>query len=63
MLIALFGLAVLFIALIGTVAGKTYGRGGSADRATEPFTYWLTLVLQYLLAAYLIWNGYYAMPR
>jgi hypothetical protein len=51
----LFGLLMLLLAVIGTFTGKTYGRGGSADRAKEPFTYWSTLVIQYLGAAFLIW--------
>lgn len=53
--ILLFGLLMLLLAVIGTFTGKTYGRGGSANRVKEPFTYWLTLVLQYLCAAFLIW--------
>jgi hypothetical protein len=59
MLFGLLGLVVLFIALISTSTGTTYGRGGRTDRATEPFTYWLTLGLQYLLGAYLIWYWFY----
>jgi len=51
----LFGLFMLLLAVIGTFTGKAYGRGGSADRAKEPFTYWLMLVIQYLGAAFLIW--------
>ena len=51
----LFGLLMLVLAVIGTFTGKTYGKGGDADRAKEPFNYWLTLVIQYLGAAFLIW--------
>ena len=56
--VLLFGLLMVLLAVIGTFTGKTYGRGGSADRATEPFTYWLTLVIQYLGGAFLIWLGF-----
>ena len=59
----LFGLLMLLLAVIGTFTGKTYGRGGSADRAKEPLTYWLTLVIQYLGAAFLIWYSLYALPN
>ena len=31
--------------------------GGSADRAKEPVTYWLTLVIQYLGGVLQIWVG------
>jgi len=57
--VVLFGLLMLLLAVIGTFTGKTYGRGGNADRAEEPVTYWLTLVIQYLGAAFLIWYGLY----
>ena len=56
--VLLFGLLMVLLAVIGTFTGKTDGRGGSADRATEPFTYWLTLVIQYLGGAFLIWLGF-----
>ena len=46
---------MLLLALMGTFTGKTYERGFSANRATEPVSYWLTLVIQYLVAAFLIW--------
>ena len=50
------GLVMLLLAVIGTFTGKTYGRGGRGfDRATESFQYWLELVVQYLVAAFLIW--------
>jgi hypothetical protein len=48
----LFGVLMLFLAVIGTFTGKTYGRGGTADRSKEPFTYWLTLIIQYLGARF-----------
>lgn len=59
----LFGLIMLVLAIIGKFTGKTYGRGGSADRAKEPVTYWLTLIIQYLVGAYLIWYGLYGLPH
>ena len=55
--VVLFGLLMLLLAVIGTFTGKTYGRGGGTDRAKEPFTYWLTLVIQYVGGAFLIWYG------
>jgi hypothetical protein len=61
--VVLFGLLMFLLAVIGTFTGKTYGRGGSADRAKEPVTYWLTLVIQYLSAAFLIWYGLYGLPH
>lgn len=54
----LAGLLFLLLAVIGTFTGKAYGKGGSADRAKEPFTYWLILVIQYLGGAYLIWFSF-----
>jgi hypothetical protein len=52
----LFGLLMLVLAVIGTFTGKAYGKGGrSADRGKEPFSYWLTLVIEYLGGGYLIW--------
>ena len=44
--VLLFGLLMLVLAVIGTFTGKTYGKGGSADRAKDPFNYWLTLAVQ-----------------
>lgn len=53
----LFGLLMLLLAVIGTFTGKAYGAVGSAAAPTkEPFTYWLTLVIQYLGAVFLIWS-------
>jgi arginine exporter protein ArgO len=61
--VVLFGLLMLLLAVIGTFTGKTYGRGGSADRAKEPVSYWVTLVIQYLGAVFLIWYGLYGLPH
>jgi hypothetical protein len=61
--VVLFGLLMLLLAVIGTFTGKTYGRGGSADRAKDPFDYWSTLVVQYLCAVFLIWYGLYTLPH
>lgn len=52
--VLLFALVMLLLAVIGTFTGKTYGRWSSTDRAKEPFTYWRTLVIQYLVAAFMI---------
>jgi len=52
----LSGLVFLVLAIVGTFTGKAYGKGGSADRATEPLTYWLILLVEYLGAAFLIWS-------
>jgi hypothetical protein len=61
--LVLFGLLMLLLAVIGTFTGKTYGRGGSADRSKAPVDYWMTLVVQYLGAVFLIWYGAYLMPH
>ena len=61
--VLLFGLLMLLLAVIGTFTGKTYGKGGSADRAKDPFTYWLTLGVQYAGAAFLICYGLYELPH
>jgi hypothetical protein len=61
--VLLFGLLMLVLAVIGTFTGKTYGKGGSADRAKDPFNYWLTLAVQYMGAAFLIWYWLYALPH
>lgn len=60
--VVLVGLLMLILAVIGTFTGKTYGRGGSVVRAKDPSTYWLTLVVQYLCAALLVWYGLYLLP-
>ena len=55
----LFGLLMLLLAVIGVFTGRTYDRGGRGFyRATEPFNYWLDLVIQCLGAAFLIWAWY-----
>ncbi len=56
-LIAFCGLAIFFGALLSTVSKKTYGRF-RADRATEPFSYWLMLALQYLIAIICLGLGF-----
>jgi hypothetical protein len=61
--VVLFGLLMLILAVIGTFTGKTYGKGGSAIRAKDPFSYWSTLILQYLGGALLIWYGLYLLPH
>jgi hypothetical protein len=60
--VVLFGLLMLLLAVIGTFTGKTYGRGGSAIRAKNPFNYWLTLVMQYLAGVVSILYGLYLLP-
>jgi len=60
--VLLFGLVMLILAVIGTFTGKTYGKGGSAVRAKDPVTYWITLVLQYLCGVFLIWYWAYLLP-
>jgi hypothetical protein len=50
-----FGLFMLLLAVIGTFTGKTYGKGGTADRTKNPVDYWMTLVIEYLAAAFFIW--------
>jgi hypothetical protein len=52
----LFGLLMLLLAVVGTFTGKAYGKGGTADRATEPFEYWLCLIVEYLGGAFLIFS-------
>jgi hypothetical protein len=50
----LFGILMLVLAMIGTFTGKTYGKGGSAERAKNSVDYWLTLAVQYLGGIFLI---------
>jgi hypothetical protein len=57
------GLLLLLLAVFGTFTGKALGRSGSADRATEPVTYWLMLVTEYLGAAFLIWRWLGGKPK
>jgi hypothetical protein len=61
--VLLFGLLMLVLAVIGTFTGKAYRKGGTADRAKDPFDYWLTLVVEYVGAAFLIWYWLYAFPH
>lgn len=61
--VLLFGLLMVLLAVIGTFTGKTYGRGGISDRAKDPAEYWMTLVVQYLAGAFLIWYWAYGMPH
>jgi hypothetical protein len=60
--VVLFGLLMLLLAVIGTFTGKAYGRGCSAERAKDPVDYWMTLVVEYLGGAFLIWYGLYLLP-
>ena len=57
----LFGLIMLLLAVIGTFTGKAYGKGYRVDRATDPSTYWWTLIVEYLCAAFLIWYFGFAL--
>jgi hypothetical protein len=50
----LFGLFMVLLAVIGTFTGKAYGKGGTVDRATEPFSYWLCLIIQCLCGVFLM---------
>ena len=43
----LLGLLFLILAIIGSFTGKAYYRG-SVKRADAPFTYWSTLILQFV---------------
>ena len=58
-----FGLLMLVLAVIGTFTGRAYGKGYRTDRAEEPFTYWLTLVIEYVGGAFLIWYWFYTSPH
>jgi hypothetical protein len=58
----LFGLLFLLLAVIGTFTGKTYGKG-SVDRTKDPTSYWLTLAVQYLGGAFLIWYWASMLPH
>jgi hypothetical protein len=49
----LFGLFILLLAVIGTVTGKVYAKG-AANRTDDPAQYWVTLVIEYLGAAFFI---------
>jgi hypothetical protein len=49
----LFGLFMLVLAVIGTVTGKVYAKG-AANRSDDPAQYWVTLVIEYLGAAFFI---------
>jgi hypothetical protein len=61
--VLLFGFLMLLLAVIGTFTGKLYGKGGTADRAKDPTDYWITLVVQYICAVFLIWYWFYAFPH
>jgi hypothetical protein len=60
--ILLFGLLMLLLAVIGTVTGKAYGKGGTAERAKDPVGYWIILVVEYLSGALLIWYWAWTPP-
>jgi hypothetical protein len=55
--VQLFGLLMLLLAVIGTLTGKTYGRGGGSERAKEPFNYWVHIALQYIVGVVLFLYG------
>jgi uncharacterized membrane protein YeaQ/YmgE (transglycosylase-associated protein family) len=61
--VLLFGLLMLVLAVIGTFTGKAYGKGGTADRAKDPSDYWLTLVIQFIGAVFLIWCYFHALAQ
>ncbi len=52
----LFGLILLSLGLFDTYTGKTHGKGRSVERAKEPIEYWLTILVEYLGGAFLIWG-------
>lgn len=58
----LFGLIMLVLAVISTFTAKTYLKVVT-NRAKDPFNYWLTLLVQYLGAAFLILYWLYALPH
>ena len=53
--VLLAGLFFLVLAVIGTLTGKAYGKGASVERSKDPFGYWMTLAVEYLGGAFLIW--------
>jgi hypothetical protein len=61
--ILLFGLLMLLLAVYGTFSGKLYGRGGVTDRAKDPSTYRVALIVQYLCAIALILYWLFALPH
>jgi hypothetical protein len=61
--VSLFGLLMLLLAVIGTFTGKLYGKGGTAYRSKDPVNFGITLVVQYLCGAFLIWYGFYLEPH
>ena len=61
--VLLFGMLMLLLAVIGTFTGKAYGKGGTADRAEEPFTFWSVLVIEYLGGIFFVWWGANGLPR
>lgn len=59
----LFGMLIFVVAVVGTFTGKVYGKGGRADRAEQPFTYWLTLIVEYLAAVFFIAYWLFSLPH
>jgi hypothetical protein len=50
----LFGLGIFVLAVISTFTGETYLKAIS-DRTKDPFDYWSTLIVQYLVGVVLMW--------
>jgi hypothetical protein len=61
--VLLFGLLMLILAVIGTFTVKAYGKGGTAERTKDPVSYWLTLIVEYLCGAFLVWYWAFALPH
>jgi hypothetical protein len=59
--VLLFGLLMLVLAVVGAFTGKIYGKGGTADRATDPADFWITFVVQCLAGVFLIWYWAFVM--
>jgi hypothetical protein len=58
-----FGVILLVPAVFATITGKLYGKGGMVDRAKSPIGFWLTLILQYSVAVFLILRWAYWLPH
>jgi hypothetical protein len=61
--VLLFGLFLVLLAVIGTFTGKAYSKGRPTDRAKDPVNYWMTLSVEYLCGAFLIWYWAAALPH
>jgi hypothetical protein len=53
----LFGFFFVVLAVIAIFTGTLYGKGGKVVRGQTPVSFWLVLLFQCAIGAFLMWRG------